>query len=124
MNNSIYDRLVELRNRLKDDEDPVIYEEDHLLLDEVLDKIESGDWKEERFKKGDKVRWIGHTLIIKRHTYNQAEKENITIKKGTIGEVHSSWRYWDGKIGVTAKFEGTPELLDVNSKYLEKVEEE
>lgn len=108
MKNSIYDRLVELRNRLEGEEDPVIYEEDHLLLDEVLDKIESGDWKEERFKKGDKVRWIGNTFI----------------KKGTIGEVYSSWKYWDGNIGVTAKFECTPELLDVNSKYLEKVEEE
>ena len=46
MEKSIYDRLVELRNRLKDEATPAIYEEDHLLLDEVLDKIESGHWKE------------------------------------------------------------------------------
>ena len=40
MNKSFYERILDLRNRISLDGDDTIYEEDHLLLDEVLDLIE------------------------------------------------------------------------------------
>src|SRR5690554_3993049 len=40
MNKSIYERVLDLRNRISLDGDNTIYEEDYLLLDEVLDHIE------------------------------------------------------------------------------------
>lgn len=42
-----YNDLVDLRNRLSNDGDGVIYEEDHLLLDVLLDMLE------ENFKGGN-----------------------------------------------------------------------
>jgi len=45
MSKSIYERILDLRNRISLDGDDTIYEEDYLLLDEVLDLIESsGNW--------------------------------------------------------------------------------
>ncbi len=45
MSKSIYERVLDLRNRISSDGDDSIHEEDHLLLDEVLDLIEnSGGW--------------------------------------------------------------------------------
>lgn len=41
MSKSIYERVLNLRNRISLDGDDTIYEEDHLLLDEVLDLIEN-----------------------------------------------------------------------------------
>ena len=41
MNKSFYERILDLRNRISLDGDDTIYEEDHLLLDEVLDLIEN-----------------------------------------------------------------------------------
>lgn len=35
-----YDNLIALRNRLHDDINPTIYEEDSILLDHILDYIE------------------------------------------------------------------------------------
>ena len=36
----VYNELVNLRNRLSNNGNDVIYEEDHLLLDKVLDLLE------------------------------------------------------------------------------------
>ena len=36
----LYDELIELRNRLHDNAEPTIYEEDSMLLDHILDYIE------------------------------------------------------------------------------------
>ena len=45
MSKSIYERVLDLRDRISLDGDDTIYEEDYLLLDEVLDLIEnSGGW--------------------------------------------------------------------------------
>ena len=41
MSKSIYERVLNLRNRISLDDDDTIYEEDYLLLDEVLDLIEN-----------------------------------------------------------------------------------
>lgn len=41
MNKSIYERVLDLRDRISLDGDDTIYEEDYLLLDEVLDLIEN-----------------------------------------------------------------------------------
>lgn len=41
MSKSIYERVLNLRNRISLDGDDTIYEEDYLLLDEVLDFIGS-----------------------------------------------------------------------------------
>lgn len=42
---SLYERILDLRDRISLDGDDTIYEEDYLLLDEVLDLIEnSGGW--------------------------------------------------------------------------------
>lgn len=38
---SLYERILNLRNRISLDGDDTIYEEDYLLLDEVLDLIEN-----------------------------------------------------------------------------------
>lgn len=38
---SIYERVLDLRDRISLDGDNTIYEEDYLLLDEVLDLIEN-----------------------------------------------------------------------------------
>ena len=43
MSKSIYERVLNLRNRISLDGDDTIYEEDYLLLDEVLDYIESNE---------------------------------------------------------------------------------
>lgn len=40
MSKSIYERVLDLRDRISLDGDDTIYEEDYLLLDEVLDLIE------------------------------------------------------------------------------------
>lgn len=40
---SIYGRVLNLRDRISLDGDDTIYEEDYLLLDEVLDYIESSE---------------------------------------------------------------------------------
>ena len=40
MLDKLYNDLIELRNRLRNDPEPTIYEEDALLLDDVLDYIE------------------------------------------------------------------------------------
>ena len=40
MKKSIYERVLNLRNRISLDGDNTIYEEDYLLLDEVLDLLE------------------------------------------------------------------------------------
>ena len=37
---SIYDRVLNLRNRISLDGDDTIYEQDYLLLDEVLDLLD------------------------------------------------------------------------------------
>jgi hypothetical protein len=39
----LYENLVNLRNRLSNDGDGKVYEEDHLLLDWVLDLLEDID---------------------------------------------------------------------------------
>lgn len=41
MSKSIYERVLDLRDRISLDGDDTIYEEDYLLLDEVLDIIEN-----------------------------------------------------------------------------------
>ena len=41
MSKSIYERVLNLRDRISLDCDDTIYEEDYLLLDEVLDLIEN-----------------------------------------------------------------------------------
>ena len=41
----MYDRLIELRNRISLDGTDEIFEEDHLLFDEVLDYIEKNERK-------------------------------------------------------------------------------
>lgn len=43
MSKSIYERVLSLRNRISLDGDDTIYEEDYLLLDEVLDYIEDSE---------------------------------------------------------------------------------
>lgn len=45
MSKSIYERVLDLRNRISLDGDDTIYEEDYLLLDEVLDYIENYEQK-------------------------------------------------------------------------------
>ena len=42
---SLYNELIDLRNRLKDSDE--IYEEDHMLLDRVLDFMESLEGKQQ-----------------------------------------------------------------------------
>lgn len=37
---TLYEEVIDLRNRLSMDGDDVIYQEDHLVLDAVLDLIE------------------------------------------------------------------------------------
>ncbi len=41
MSKSIYERVLDLRDRISLDGDDTIYEEDYLLLDEVLDLIDN-----------------------------------------------------------------------------------
>ena len=56
MSKSIYERILDLRNRISLDGDDTIYEEDYLLLDEVLDLIESsGNWWR---KNNDEYIWF------------------------------------------------------------------
>ena len=45
MKKSIYERVLDLRNRISLDGDDTIYEEDYLFLDEVLDYIENNEQK-------------------------------------------------------------------------------
>lgn len=60
----LYENLVNLRNRLSNDGDGKVYEEDHLLLDWVLDLLEDIDavpqFKEQvnRFLEGRLEEWI------------------------------------------------------------------
>ena len=60
-----------------------------------------------KFKEGDRVKILGHPVI----------------KGEIIGEVHSLLEYLDGEIGFYIKFELMPQVLEINSKYLEKVED-
>ena len=41
MKKELYERILDLRDRISLDGDDTIYEEDYLLLDEVLDLIEN-----------------------------------------------------------------------------------
>lgn len=43
MEQELYERILDLRNRISLDGDDTIYEEDYLLLDEVLDLVENID---------------------------------------------------------------------------------
>ena len=54
-NKSIYERVLNLRNRISLDGDDIIYEEDHLLLDEVLDYIENNEQKAQEETYNDTV---------------------------------------------------------------------
>lgn len=49
MNKSLYERVLELRNRISLDGDDTIYDEDYLLLDEVLDYIKNNIEEKEKY---------------------------------------------------------------------------
>lgn len=55
MSQSIYERILDLRNRISLDGDDTIYEEDYLLLDEVLDYIENNEQKDQEETYNDTV---------------------------------------------------------------------
>ena len=55
MNKSIYERVLDLRNRISLDGDDTIYEQDHLLLDEVLDYIEINEQRAQEKTYNDTV---------------------------------------------------------------------
>lgn len=48
MSESIYERVLDLRNRISLDGDDTIYDEDYLLLDEVLEYIENNIKEKEK----------------------------------------------------------------------------
>ena len=52
---SIYERVLNLRNRISLDGDDTIYEQDYLLLDEVLDYIESNEQRTQEKLYNDTV---------------------------------------------------------------------
>ena len=79
MKKSIYERILDLRNRISLDGDDTIYEEDYLLLDEVLDLIENigGDFDADieaqidDYKKQEKLLELYRELNNKiLHTYD------------------------------------------------------
>ena len=73
MKKSIYERVLDLRNRISLDGDDTIYEEDYLFLDEVLDYIENN---EQKGQEETQIYDYNNTVDI----YNELEAR-ATIKK-------------------------------------------
>lgn len=73
----MYERVIDLRNRLSNDGSGEIYEEDHLLLDEVLDYIESNEQRAQEEAYNDTVD-IYRELEIRKEL---KETEDLKMKK-------------------------------------------
>ncbi len=81
MSKSMYERILDLRNRISLDGDDTIYEEDHLLLDEVLDYIESNEQRAQEKAYNDTVDIYRELKIGKELKEKKEKQENEQKKK-------------------------------------------
>ena len=116
MSKSIYERVINLRNRISLDGDDTIYEEDHLLLDEVLDYIENNEQRLQEKTYNDTVD-IYRELEIgakfkKQEKLLELYRELMTVKDELI-----SLAYFDNAYYFIRKSEAN---LEKQIKELEK----